>query len=240
MQQTRESAIPTEKTRPETAKQDAAAGLTGTEWLLLLALAVIQFTHVVDFMIVMPLGPDLKETLGLNPQQFSLIVAAYGFSASLAGLFAARFMDRYDRKTAVLCLYAGFTLGTLLCALAPNYGLLLAARAVAGAFGGVVGAGILAIIGDAFADARRGRATGVVMSAFSVASVAGVPAGLYLAAVWGWRTPFSVLAGLSAVVLLGAYLLLPPLRGHLKRTTLHAVNPWTVLVQPAHLAPICS
>jgi predicted MFS family arabinose efflux permease len=228
-------AIPEENTRPAIATRKTTDGLTRSEWLVLLALSAIQFTHVVDFMIVMPLGPSLKETLHLNPQQFSLIVAAYGFSASLAGLFAARFLDRYDRKTAVLGLYAGFTLGTLFCALAQNYVLLLAARAVAGAFGGVVAASILTILGDAFPDARRGRATGVVMSAFSVASIAGVPGGLYLAALLGWRAPFSVLAGLSTLVLIGVFFILPSMRGHLGRTPCRAINPWAVLVQPAHL-----
>jgi predicted MFS family arabinose efflux permease len=224
-----------ESERPSAATRSAADGLSRSEWLVLLALSAIQFTHVVDFMIVMPLGPELKGALHLNPQQFSLIVAAYGFSASLAGLFAARFVDRFDRKTAVLGLYVGFTLGTLLCAAAWNYGLLVAARAVAGAFGGVVAASILTILGDAFPDARRGRATGVVMSAFSVASIAGVPAGLYLAAVYGWRTPFSALTGLSAAVLMATYFILPSMRGHLGRSPSKPVNPWTVLVQPAHL-----
>jgi predicted MFS family arabinose efflux permease len=217
------------------APRGAAAGLSRAEWLVLLALATIQFTHIVDFMIIMPLGPELKESLRLDPRQFSMIVAVYGFSASVAGLFAARFMDRHDRKTAVLWLYAGFTLGTLFCALAPSYELLLAARAVAGAFGGVVAAAVLTIVGDAFPDARRGRAMGVVMSAFSVASIVGVPAGLYLAAGLGWRAPFGMLTGLSALVLAGVYFVLPSMRGHLSRAPLETVKPWAVLVQPTHV-----
>ncbi len=211
-------------------------GLTAAEWLVLLALAAIQFTHIVDFMIVMPLEPDLKESLRINPQQFSFIVAAYAFSASLAGLCAARFMDRFDRKTALLWLYAGFTIGTLFCALAQDYVLLLAARAVAGAFGGVVAASILTVIGDAFPDAHRGRATGVVMSAFSVASIAGVPAGLYLANHFGWRTPFAVIAGLGAGVLLLVRFALPPMRGHLVRGhPLANSTSWKMLLHPNHL-----
>src|SRR6185437_6798664 len=225
-----------EMMRPDMAARDATAGLTGAEWLVLLALSAIQFTHIVDFIIIMPLEPNLKEALRINPQQFSFIVAAYAFSASLAGLFAARFMDRFDRKTALLWLYAGFTLGTLFCALAQNYVLLLAARAVAGAFGGVVAASILTIIGDAFPDARRGRATGVVMSAFSVASIAGVPAGLYLANHFGWRVPFGVLAGLGAGVILLVRFVLPPMRGHLLRGQPRAnANVWAMLLQPNHL-----
>lgn len=235
MQQTEKRANIPDTVRSAVVAREAAAGLTRSEWLVLLALAAIQFTHVVDFMIVMPLGPELKEALHLNPRQFSLIVAVYGFSASLAGLLASQFMDRYDRKTSVLWLYAGFTLGTLLCALAPNYELLVAARAVAGGFGGVVGAGILTIIGDAFPDIRRGRAMGVVMSAFSAASIVGVPAGLYLAGWLGWRAPFGVLAGLGVIVLAGVYLILPPMRGHLGRTSPSTATPWAVLVRPAHV-----
>ena len=104
------------------------AGLTWAEWGLLLVLAAVQITHIVDFMILMPLGPRLMHDLRISPGQFGLMVSAYGFSASLAGLAAAWFIDRFDRKTALLLLYAGFTLGTLLCALAPSYPLLLAAR----------------------------------------------------------------------------------------------------------------
>jgi predicted MFS family arabinose efflux permease len=234
MQQTEQAAI-TDDLRPAVASRDATAGLSRAEWLVLLALAAIQFTHVVDFMIVMPLGPDLKESLHLDPRQFSTLVAVYGFSASMAGLLAARFMDRYDRKTAALWLYAGFVLGTLSCALAPNYELLLVARAAAGAFGGVVGAAVLTIIGDAFPDARRGRAMGVVMSSFSVASIAGVPAGLYLAAWLGWRAPFAVLTGLSTLVLAAVYFVLPSMRGHLSRSPLDTLKPWAVLVQPTHV-----
>jgi predicted MFS family arabinose efflux permease len=222
--------------RSDRAAREATAGLTGAEWLVLLALSAIQFTHIVDFVIILPLEPTLKEALRINPQQFSFIVAAYAFSASVAGLFAARFMDRFDRKTALLWLYAGFTLGTLFCALAQDYVLLLAARAVAGAFGGVVAASILTIIGDAFPDARRGRATGVVMSAFSVASIAGVPAGLYLANHFGWRAPFGVLAGLGAAVILLVRFVLPPMRGHLVRgQPLANSTSWATLLQPNHL-----
>ena len=235
MLQTEKSSITTTRVRPEDDRKEGAAGLTRAEWLVLMALAIIQFTHVVDFMIVMPLGPELKQALHLGPKQFSEIVAVYGFSASVAGLCAARFMDRFDRKTAVLVLYVGFTLGTLFCALAPNYELLLAARAVAGAFGGVVGAAVLTIIGDAFPDARRGRATGVVMSAFSVAAIAGVPAGLYLAGWLGWRAPFGVLAGAAVLVLVGVYFVLPSMRGHLSRARLDDAKPWAVLVQPTHV-----
>jgi predicted MFS family arabinose efflux permease len=221
----------------------APARLSAREWLLLLVLAAVQFAHIVDFMIIMPLGsrfinaPQGADEAGafrLTTEQFGLVVSAYTISAALAALLAARFLDRFDRKRALLGLFAGFLLGTLLCALATNYPLLLAARAVAGAFGGVCAACVLAIIGDAFPDHRRGTATGVVMSAFSVASIAGVPIGLYLAELLGWRAPFAVLAGLGTAVLLLAAWVLPPLRGHLGRR--HApVSAWIVATEPNHL-----
>ncbi len=217
--------------------------LSGREWLLLLVLAAVQFVHIVDFMILMPLGSRFINApeeggptgaLHLSTQQFGLVVSAYTVSAGLASLLAARFLDRFDRKRALLGLFAGFIVGTLLCAVATDYAMLLGARAVAGAFGGVCAANVLAILGDAFPDSRRGTATGVVMSAFSVASVAGVPFGLYLAELLGWRAPFAVLAGLSGAVLLLAAWVLPPLRGHLGRH--HARVPaWEVATEPNHL-----
>ncbi len=211
--------------------------LTGAEWLLLLVLAAVQFTHIIDFMIMMPLGPQFMEKTGLNlnPQQFGFLVSAYAFSACLSGLLAAWFIDRFDRKFALLALYAGFGVGTLCCSLAPNYWLLLAARAVTGAFGGVAAACVLAIIGDAIPDERRGRATGIVMLAFSLASILGVPAGLELAERFGWRTPFVALAGLSVPVLLLGYLALPPLRGHLAQKHHAILQQWAVLIQPSLL-----
>src|SRR5260370_20132389 len=155
--------------------------LTAREWLLLLVLAAIQFTHIVDFIIIMPLSPVLSDKMSLTPPEFGFLVAAYTISACIAILLASRFLDRFDRKTALLTLYAGFTLGTLLCGIAPNYPLLLAARAVAGAFGGVAASVVLAVVGDGFSDARPGTALGVIMSAFLVASSVCGPLVLVLA-----------------------------------------------------------
>src|SRR6187455_2490846 len=97
------------------------AGLTGREWLLLLVLAAVQFTNILDFMILMPLGPQCMTDLGIGTRQFGLVVAAYGFAAGLVGLQAARVIDRFDRKNALLVMYGGLTASTFLCALAPNY-----------------------------------------------------------------------------------------------------------------------
>jgi predicted MFS family arabinose efflux permease len=207
---------------------------TGAELVLLLVLGAVQFTHVMDFMIVLPLGPAYQREMGITQLQFGFIGSAYAFSACLSGLVAAWFLDRFDRKRILLFLYAGFTVGTLLCAVAPDYVTLIAARAVTGAFGGIAGANVLAIVGDAFPEERRGRAMGVVMSAFSCASIAGVPAGLWVAVFLGWRMPFAVLGGASAGVLLLAAWALPPLRGHLTHGRPEAAGTLAVLCHPAH------
>jgi predicted MFS family arabinose efflux permease len=187
------------------------------EKFLLYVLAAIQFTHILDFMIVMPLGPRLMEIFAITPAQFGFIVSTYTFSAGLFGLVAAWFIDRFDRKRALLWLYGGFGIGTLLCALAPNYYAMVAARFLAGGFGGLAGATILAVLGDAIPPNRRGAAMGTLFSAFSLASIAGVPAGLYLANHLGWHAPFFLLSILSAAVLVMAAKALPPVREHLSR-----------------------
>jgi predicted MFS family arabinose efflux permease len=209
--------------------------MSRAEWLLLLVLAAVQFTHLVDFIIMMPLGPQFLRVLSITPQQFGLVVSAYGFSASLCGLLAARFVDRFDRKRALLFLYSGFTAGTLLCAVASDYWLLLLGRVVAGGFGGVAAATLLAVVGDAFPYERRGMAMGVVASGFSVAMIVGVPAGLYLANALGWRAPFAVLGGLSLVVLTAAWLVLPPLRGHLNGPAGESPGLIRILLEPNHV-----
>lgn len=196
---------------------------------MLLVLAGVQFTHMMDFMVMMPLGPQFMRLFAISPQQFGLLVSAYTFSASAFGFAAAFYADRFDRKSLLLTLYAGFALATLLCALADSYALLLIARAVAGAFGGLVGATVFAIIGDAVPDARRGAAMGTVMSAFSLAAIAGVPTGLYLAAQFDWRAPFLLLTGLSVVILLVAGRILPRVDSHLAHA--RERHPWRHLRQ---------
>jgi predicted MFS family arabinose efflux permease len=204
-------------------------------WLLLL-LAAIQFTVIVDFLIIMPLGPQYMRVFGITPGQFGIIVSAYAISAGISGIVAGLFLDRTDRRTALLWLYLGFTAGTLLCAFAPGYLLLVGARIVAGAFGGVTGALILAIVGDVIPDERRGAAMGMVMSSFSVASICGVPLGLLLASHLSWHVPFFALAGLSALVLLAMTRVMPSLRGHLHHAAdQHPVKRMlTVLLHPDH------
>jgi len=185
------------------------------EVVLLLILGSVQFTSIVDFMVVMPLGPQLMRKLEITPAQFGWIVASYTIAAGLAGLLASSIMDRFGRKAAFLSLYSGFLVGTLFCGLSRGYLMLLSARVLTGAFGGILGGLALAIIADVFPEERRGRATGVLMSAFAVASVVGVPAGLYVGTEFGWHVPFLILAGLGLPVLFVGLRVLPPLRDHL-------------------------
>ena len=216
-------------------KREALPRLTAAEWVLLLVLAALGFTHNLDYMIMMPLMPYFQHEMDISERQFGLLVASYAFSAGVSGLLAALFIDRFDRKRALLWLYFGFMVGTLLCAVAPGHVSLLLARTVAGAFGGVVSAVVLAIIGDVFSDRRRGRAMGVVMTAFSLALIVGLPIGLTLADNYGWRTAFGALAGVSGVVLVMAWCVLPPLRGHLARGPSSASNLWAALSHPLHV-----
>jgi len=187
----------------------------GRERILLLTLAGIQFAHILDFMVMMPLGPILVRELGIGTHEFGLLVSSYSFSAAGFGLFAAAFVDRFERKRLLLGLFALFGLATLACGLAPGYATLLAARSAAGAFGGVLGAMVQTMVGDLIPFERRGRASGTIMSAFALSTVAGVPASLYLATHFGWRFPFLFIAALSAALLAFGWRMLPTLRGHL-------------------------
>ncbi len=203
----------------QSASTSSAAEVRRREMILLLILASVQFTSIVDFMVVMPLGPQLQRKLQIDNAQFGWIVASYTIAAGLAGLLASSIMDRFGRKSAFLTLYTGFLLGTLFCGLAAGYSMLLAARALTGAFGGILGGMALAIVGDVFPEERRGRATGILMSAFAVATVVGVPSGIYLGGELGWHVPFLVLAALGLPVLFVAVRVLPPLRDHLHQTS---------------------
>lgn len=200
---------------------------------LLAVLVAVQFTHIMDFMIMMPLGSHLMRVFEITPAQFSRLVAAYGITAAVAGLLGGFVLDRFDRKHALLTLYAGFGVATLGCALARNYELMLLARAAAGACGGVAGSVVTAMVGDVFPAARRGRAMGAVMMAFPIASIIGVPTGLRLATTFEWHAPFFFLTGVSVLVWVAAATFLPSLR-----PTHPAAHPWrqmkAVLAQPVH------
>jgi predicted MFS family arabinose efflux permease len=198
--------------------------MSRSERIILLILAAVQFTTIVDFMIVMPLGPQLMRTLGIGPTQFGLIVSSYTFAAGAAGLVASSIVDRFARRTTFIALYAGFLLGTSFCALAPSYHLLVAARVATGAFGGILGGVAMAIIGDVFPENRRGRATGSLMTGFALASVAGVPLGLYLGTEFGWHVPFLVLAIAGLPILVLARFALPALDAHVGNSRAHPIT----------------
>lgn len=174
--------------------------LKSDKWLLVV-LASINFTHILDFMIMMPLGNYLMPFFKISPQQFTLLVAAYTISAGVSGFIAAFFVDNFDRKKILLIGYAGFLLGTIACGFAPTYLLLLASRIFAGIFGGLISAQVLSIVADVFAYERRGAAMGAVMSSFSIASTIGVPLSLYLANIFSWHAPF-LFIGFVGIVLL--------------------------------------
>jgi len=179
-------------------------------------LAFLQFTIILDFMIISPLGAVLMPALKISPAQFGLVVSAYAFSAGASGLLAAGFADRFDRKKMLLFFYVGFLLGTLVCGMAPDYPLLLAARIVTGIFGGVIGSIVMAISADLFAYEQRGRVMGILQTAFGASQILGIPAGLYFSSVWGWHAPFLMIVAIGALVGLLIFYNLRPVTEHLK------------------------
>ncbi len=188
---------------------------TRSEKVLLAILACIQFSHIVDFMILMPLGPKLMRIFEISPHQFGLLVSAYTLAAGISGFLASFFLDHFDRKHSLMFFYLGFGLGTIACGLADSYTALLVTRSVTGAFGGVLGSLVLAIIADSISIDRRGSAIGITTSAFAVASVFGVPFSLFLADDYNWHAPFVFLGIVSVIVWSGVYFVMPPMKKHL-------------------------
>lgn len=191
-------------------------------------LAFLQFSLILDFMIISPLGAIVMPALAISPRQFGLAVSAYAFSAGASGLLAAGFADRFDRKRLLLFFYAGFILGTLLCALATTYPLLLAARIVTGLFGGVIGSVVLAIATDLFAFEMRGRVMGYIQTAFAASQVLGLPAALYFANRWDWHAPFWAIIAVAVPAGLVIAFFMKPVAAHLTLTQEH--SPWMHLV----------
>ena len=209
-------------------------------WLLL-TLASIQFTSVLDFMIMMPLGPQLTELFGISAGEFGFLVSAYTFAAGLSGLLAATYIDRFGRKRMMLTLYPLFGAAALACSFAPTFAWLMVARVASGFFGGVLMALSQTIVAEVIPFERRGRAMGVVMTSFSVATVAGVPLALFLASHFNWHAPFLAIALMVSVCALGAAKTLPSLKGHLAAHPIGdsapnmLANLRLVLVDPNHL-----
>ena len=186
------------------------------ERIILIILATLNFTHILDFMIMMPLGNYLMPHFNISAQFFSWIVAAYPVTACVSGLIAAFYVDQYDRKKVLLFAYIGFLAGTFCCGLAPDEYFLMAARILTGFFGGLIGAQVLSIIADTFPYEKRGRAMGTVFMAFSIASVFGVPFSLYLANLISWHAPFIFIGILGIPIVFLIIYFLPPMRTHLQ------------------------
>ncbi len=186
------------------------------ELWLLLSLAGIQFTHILDFMIMMPLGPQFTALFNISDAQFGVLVSAYTLAAGASGLVASTYIDRFGRKRLLLVMYVLFGLATLACGLAPTYGALMMARVLAGIFGGVLSALCQTIVADVIPFERRGRAMGIVMTSFSVATVAGVPLGLFMAAHLSWHAPFIGIAAICSVLAVIAAVTMPPLTAHVQ------------------------
>ncbi len=205
------------------------------ERFLIVLLTAVNFTQMMDFVVMMPLGPQLMRVFGIDATRFAVAVSAYTFSAAIAAVIAALFIDRFERRRALLVLYAGFAVATLGCALAPDFHALVVARIAAGACGGVLGALVLAIVGDAIPYERRGAAMGTVMSAFALASILGVPAGIWLAAWLGWHAAFLAIFALSLIVLAVGWWGMPMMSAHLaggRRPPAETLR--MLLAEPAH------
>src|SRR5882672_9827677 len=178
-------------------------------------LAITQFTVILDFMVMSPLGDILMKSLSLKPSHFGFAVSAYAFSAGISGLLTAGFADRYDRKKLLLFFYTGFIAGTLLCGFANTYPLLLVARIITGLFGGVIGSISMAIVADLFDLQHRGRVMGYMQMGFGASQVLGIPIGLYLANIWGWHAPFLWVAAMAVIIAALIAVKLQPLTKHL-------------------------
>jgi predicted MFS family arabinose efflux permease len=199
----------------DTAAKPLQKHFTGYQTFVVAVLAFLQFTIILDFMIISPLGAIVMPELHISTREFGLAVSVYAFSAGASGILSAGFADRFDRKRLLLFFYGGFILGTLLCGLAPSYHWLLLARVVTGLFGGVIGAIVLAIATDLFPLEMRGRVMGFVQTAFAASQVLGLPAGLFFANIWNWHAPFLAIVALAAPVALVIALFMRPVAAHL-------------------------
>lgn len=197
--------------------------------LVIFILAITQFTVVLDFMVMSPLGDLLIKSLNISASSFGIVVSAYAFSAGLSGFLTAGFADKYDRKKLLIFFYSGFIIGTILCGVANTYHTLVAARIVTGLFGGVIGSISMAIITDIFPLERRGRVMGFVQMGFGSSQVLGIPVGLYIANRMGWEAPFLFIAGLAAIIMIIIIVYLKPVNQHIfqqKQTNaiVHLIN----------------
>jgi predicted MFS family arabinose efflux permease len=192
---------------------------TSYQVVVIIFLALTQFTVVLDFMVMSPLGDMLMKSMSLTTRQFGFAVSGYAFSAGISGLLTAGFADRFDRKKLLLFFYIGFIAGTLCCGLATSYPMLIAARIITGLFGGVIGSISMAITADLFPLHQRGRAMGFMQMGFGASQVLGIPISLYIANHWGWQSPFFMIVGLAAIIWLMTLVKLRPVTRHLELKT---------------------
>ena len=208
-----------------------STGFTAIEKLILIVLVMIQFTQIATFIMIMPLGDRLRRELSLTPGQFGSVVACYAWAASLTSLASGFVVDRLDRKHLLLVVYGGFALSTLACGLASGFGMLLVARTLAGAFGGLAASVVMIGVGDLFTNDKRGRATGLVMSAFAIASILGLPTGLMLAEFFGRSAPFFAFGALSIAVWFLAFFILPSIQDHLAHPRHHPIGEFMAVMR---------
>jgi len=192
---------------------------TGYQVLVIILLSLTQFTVVLDFMVMSPLGDMLMKSMDLSTSQFGFAVSGYAISAAFSGLLTAGFADRFDRKKLLLFFYVGFIAGTLLCGLSTTYFMLLTARIITGLFGGVIGSISMAILADLFPLHQRGRAMGFMSMGFGASQVLGIPISLYIANQWNWQSPFLMIVGLATIIWLLVMLKLRPVTKHLELKT---------------------
>jgi len=214
------------------AAENTIEKFTSHQILVIFLLAMTQFTVILDFMVMSPLGDLLMKSMTLTTTQFGAAVSAYAFSAGIAGLLTAGFADRFDRKKLLLFFYVGFIVGTLLCGLTNSYPMLLGARIVTGLFGGVIGSISMAIVADLFPLAKRGRVMGYMQMGFGASQVLGIPISLFIANVWGWQSPFLAIVAISLIVWLIIIFSMQPINEHLrvksdKNALMHLVHTLT-------------
>jgi predicted MFS family arabinose efflux permease len=193
--------------------------LSKYQWLVVAIIALTQFTVVLDFMVMSPLGDLLMKDLQVKPYQFGIVVSSYALAAGLSGFLTAGFADRFDRKRLLVFFYSGFIIGTLFCGLAKSYEQLVMARILTGIFGGVMSSISMAIVADLFSLQQRGRVMGFMQMGFGLSQILGIPISLYIASKSSWQMPFYMIVGLSILMLTAILLALKPVRAHLDKKT---------------------
>ena len=224
----------------ETAAIDLKAQLRKERFYVLI-LAAIQVVHILDFVIMMPLGPRFMRVFNITPVEFSTLVSAYTFSAGIVGFTGALYADHFDRKKFLMFNFTGFIIGTYMCAVAPNFTALLMARVVAGAFGGILNATILSLVSDLIPFERRGAAMGVVMSSFSVSSIVGIPLGLYIANIYDWHAAFYFICIIAVIFWVLGFFMLPSVkvRTEPKKFKENLQNFKSIIIQKNYLQAFC-